>query len=222
MVSDDHATAAHQRDYPPEIERAKLESLTASFRGAFGRAPTSFRAGRFGIGRETIPILEDLGYAVESSVTPFMDWAANGAPGLAFLDSPTQPYHPDPREPGRRGASPMWEVPVTIRPSRLGGLPLVGRRLEPRWLRPTRGTERAIVEVAKDEIAAATAAAPSRPVVLTCMFHNVEVLPGTSPYAATEAQAIALVGRLRALLDFAAREGVRTIGLSDVPEVLAT
>lgn len=215
-------TDAFQRDYPPDVERAKLESLTASFRSAFGRAPRSFRAGRFGIGRETVPILEDLGYAVESSVTPFMDWAPNGAPGLAFLDAPTQPYHPDPREPGRPGASPMWEVPVTIRPNALGRLPLVGRRLEPRWLRPTRGTERGIVEVAKDEIAAAAAAAPARPVILTCMFHNVEVLPGTSPYAATESQAIALMGRLRALMDFAAREGIRTIGLSDVPEVLAT
>ena len=36
----------------------------------FGHAPASFRAGRFGIGPRSIGILDDLGYAVESSVTP--------------------------------------------------------------------------------------------------------------------------------------------------------
>lgn len=213
-------TKAFQRDYPEEVERDKLVYLTRVFREAFGRAPRSFRAGRFGVGPATLGILEDLGYAVESSVTPFMDWAPNGAPGLAFLDAPTQPYHPDRRDPGRRGSSPLWEVPVTILPHPLGALPLLGGRLEPRWLRPTRGTERGITRVAADAIARARAEAPGRPVVLTCMFHNVEILPGTSPYAETEGQALAILRRLRALLSFAEREGIAVIGLADVPEVL--
>ena len=76
-------TDAFQRDYPPDVEAAKLRDLTELFSRTFGRSPTSFRAGRFGIGPHSIPILEELGYLVESSVTPHMDWAANGAPGLA-------------------------------------------------------------------------------------------------------------------------------------------
>src|SRR5262249_40217001 len=62
-------TRVFQRDYPEDVERAKITSLTAMFRTAFDHAPRSFRAGRFGIGPNTIPILEALDYQVESSVT---------------------------------------------------------------------------------------------------------------------------------------------------------
>jgi hypothetical protein len=214
-------TAAFQRDYPPDIERQKLTYLTDLFRRAFGRAPRSFRAGRFGIGEHSLGILADLGYAVESSVTPHMDWSDVGAKGLAFLDAPTQPYHPDAKRPERVGASPLLEVPVTIRPRAIAGLPFVGRVLEPRWLRPTKGSGEALVRLAREEIADARAKAPARPVVLNAMLHNVEIVPGMSPYAQTEAEAEGILGRLRALLNFARAEGIRVVGLGDVPELLS-
>src|SRR5258708_7934816 len=66
-------TNAYQRDYPEEVEAERLEFLTEQFRSAFGAPPTSFRAGRFGIGPHTLPILESLGYVVDSSVTPGVD-----------------------------------------------------------------------------------------------------------------------------------------------------
>ena len=56
-----------------------------AFRTAFGRPPRSFRAGRFGIGENTVPILDSLGYAVESSVTPHVDWS-DVSPGLSFVE----------------------------------------------------------------------------------------------------------------------------------------
>ena len=214
-------TKDFQRDYPEDLERKKLVYLTDLFGTTFGKAPRSFRAGRFGIGPSSIPILSDLGYEVESSVTPFVDWASAGAKGLSFVGAPTQPYHPDPRAPEKTGASAMLEVPVTIRPRALSHAPLFGKYIEPRWLRPTRGTEGQIVDVAKDEIKAARAAHPERPIVLNAMFHNVEVIAGASPYAQTEADAEGIMDRLAALLDFARREDIRVIGLSDVPELYA-
>jgi hypothetical protein len=210
-------TAAFQRDYPKDVEEAKLAYLTQLFRSAFGRAPASFRAGRFGIGPASIGILDALGYTVESSVTPFVDWSEK-APGLSFVGAPTQPYHPDAREPGRRGDSRLWEVPVTILPRALQRVPVLGKHVEARWLRPTRGTGEALVAVAKDAIAAAGAQAP---VVLNAMFHNVEVTPGTSPYAATEREARGILDRLAALLAFARSEGIAVIGLEDVPGLFA-
>ncbi len=214
-------TSVFQRDYTPELERAKLTSLTDLFIRAFDHQPQAFRAGRFGIGPSTIGILEDLGYSVESSVTPSVDWTSSGAPGLHFDGAPTQPYHPDRREPARPGDAHVLEVPVTIRARLCNAIPLVGRRLERRWLRPTRGTGRDLVRLAEDEIAEARRHAPGRPVVLTAMFHNVEVVPGTSPYAANEAEAHAILGRLGELLAFARREDIATIGLGDVPEIFA-
>jgi hypothetical protein len=213
-------TAVFQRDYPEDVERAKLAYLTDLFKKTFSRAPSSFRAGRFGIGRNSIGILEELGYAVESSVTPHVDWSPNGAKGLSFVGAPTQPYHPDPRAPEKPGASRVLEVPVTIRPRGLQRAPLVGKFVEARWLRPTRGTEGEIVRVAKDEIAEATARRPGAPVVLNAMFHNVEVMPGTSPYADTEADAEGILDRLAALLQFAKTEGIQVVGLGDVPEIV--
>ena len=215
-------TAAFQRDCSEEEERAKLTTLTESFTATFDRRPTCFRAGRFGVGKNSVPILESLGYEVESSVTPHMEWSSAGARGLDFRGAPTQPYHPDPNEPGRPGSSHMWEVPVTIRPSVLARVPIVGRLAEPRWLRPTRGTAESIVLVAKEELGSALAAAPERPVVLCAMFHNVEVVPGKSPYAKDEGAARAILSRLSALLAFCGREGVSVVGLSDLPEILAS
>jgi hypothetical protein len=214
-------TQVFQRDYPREIEAEKLAYLTELFARAFGRKPTSFRAGRFGVGENSIGLLEELGYTVESSVTPHMDWSSKGARGLSFLDAPTQPYRPSAKDAGKRGSSRMLEVPVTIRRRLLGRLPLVGKRIEPRWLRPTRGSLVALLRVAKDEIAQATRAQPDVPVVLNAMFHNVEIIPDASPYAASESAAERILGRLEALLGFAAREGIAVIGLSEVPGIFA-
>jgi hypothetical protein len=53
------------------------------------------------------------------------------------------------------------------------------------------------------------------------MFHNVEVVAGASPYARDENEARAVLDRLGALLAFARDAGARSVGLSDVPELLA-
>ena len=213
-------TKDFQRDYPPAVEREKMTYLTDLFIRAFGHQPMSFRAGRYGIGRSSIPILEALGYTVESSVTPSMDWTSAGAKGLEFIDSPTQPYRPDPDVPGRRGDAKILEVPITIKKRVWQHLPFVGRRVEPRWLRPTRGTADALVRVAEDEIADARRAAPGRPVILNAMFHNVEIVPDGSPYAADETSARSILDRLAALLAFAEREAISVVGLGDVPQIL--
>lgn len=213
-------TSSLQREYPPEIERAKLEWLTHSFRTAFGRAPRSFRAGRFGIGPHTVPILEELGYAVDSSVTPHVNWSAVSR-GLSFVDAPTQPYHPDPSDPGRPGSSALLEVPITIRPRVSSRLPLVGRWIEPRWLRPTHNDGKQLVAVALDEIKDTQRTRPGTTVVLNAMFHNVEVVAGASPYAATDERASSILGHLAGLLEFARAHGIACIGLADVPEALA-
>jgi hypothetical protein len=213
-------TNALQRDYPPAVEQAKLTWLTERFRACFGRAPASFRAGRFGVGSATLGILERLGYTVDSSVTPFVDWSAL-SPGLSFASSPDQPYHPDTRDPGRAGDSPLFEVPVTIRPNPLARVPLLGRRLEARWLRPTRSGARELAAVAREAIAHARRARSGAPVVLNAMLHNVEVVPGASPYAPSDAQARRILDRLAALLEFARAERFAFARLSDIPQILA-
>jgi hypothetical protein len=213
-------TNAVQRDYPRDVEAAKLGWLTAAFRDAFGRAPRSFRAGRFGLGANTVGLLDDLGYAVESSVTPHVDWS-DVSPGLSFVGAPTQPYHPDPAEPARPGDARLLEVPVTVRPGRLARVPLLGKRLEHRWLRPTRSSGEALVALARETVEAESREHPGRTVVLNAMFHNVEVVAGASPYASTDDEARRIVERLGTLLEHCRAEGIPCVGLEDVPEVLS-
>ena len=52
------------------------------------------------------------------------------------------------------------------------------------------------------------------------MFHNVEVVPGLSPYAFDEEAARGILDRVRALLTFARRQAIAVVGLGDVPEIL--
>lgn len=209
-------TSDVQRDYPFELERAKMASLTSSFRSAFGRGPASFRAGRFGIGPNTLPILEQLGYSVDSSVTPGVDWSGVSR-GLTFSDAPRQPYFPKTSDPAKPGRSRVLEVPVTTAPPLAARLPLVGRLAQPRWLRPTWSSARALVRTARDAIESARREGDRRAIVLNAMFHNVEIVAGASPYAATDRAATTLLSRLDALLSWARSEGVKAVGLGDVP-----
>jgi hypothetical protein len=212
-------TRAAQRDYGPVIERAKLEWLTGAFRSAFGRSPRSHRAGRFGIGPHTLPTLEALGYTVDSSVTPHVEWHEVSR-GLSFVGAPEQPYHPDSASVRRPGSSAVVEVPITIRPGLLSRLPLVGRRMGHRWLRPTRSAAAALIAIARHSVAEAVRHGPRTPVVLNMMLHNVEVVPGASPYASTSEQALRIVERISAFLSWAEREGIHCIGLGDVPALM--
>ena len=202
-------TSTFQCHYDRETEEKKLRYLTDLFRSSFGRAPRSFRAGRFGVGHHSLSLLQDLGYTVNSSVTPHKDWTQAGAPEASFRHAPTQPYWPVLDYPERVASHPgsLLEVPVTIRPSLLNRLPIVGRWIKPRWLRPTHGSVGRLVAIARDEIAQAMQL--DRPIVLNGMLHNVEVVPGASPYARNQAEADAIMSRLEGLLAFAEREKIR-------------
>jgi len=198
-------------DAATSSERAALTEVTDLFIRAFGHQPQSFRAGPDGLGPDSIGILESLGYAVDASVTPYLGRS---------LEAPTQPYRPDPEEPGRPGDAAILEVPVTMRRHPLSAVPGLGRRIAPRGLAPRRGTADGLVRLAEDEIADARRAAPTRPVILHAVLDNVEVVPDASAHGASEEQARGILDRLRALLVFARRAGIPVVGLADVPEIL--
>ncbi len=74
---------------PPDLEYRKLATLTQTITDAFGRRPTTYKAGRYGIGSATWSILERLGYTVDLSVVPHTDFAVQGGPDFsAFADAP--------------------------------------------------------------------------------------------------------------------------------------
>lgn len=76
---------------PKDLQRQKLEHLTRHHEAVFGVSPVSFRAGRYGLGHHLVKPLLDLGYKVESSVTPFWDWREFDN-GPDFRRAPMAPY----------------------------------------------------------------------------------------------------------------------------------
>jgi hypothetical protein len=89
-----------------ERQSAKLKTVTDELTKSFGKAPTSYRAGRFGFNRDTNDILEKLGYLVDSSVTPMVSWKNINGPD--FTGYPSAPFWLG------SGESRLLEIPVTI------------------------------------------------------------------------------------------------------------
>ncbi|MDE2334925.1 MAG: glycosyltransferase [Rhodospirillales bacterium] len=81
------------RSYPgnlPEAqEAAKLAALTEAIKNSFGISPVVYKAGRYGIGPATLPLLAGLGYRVDVSVVPHTDFSADGGPDFRGL--PAEP-----------------------------------------------------------------------------------------------------------------------------------
>jgi hypothetical protein len=227
-------TAMMQNSYPREVEAEKLRNLTDLFVRKFGYQPTSFRAGRFGIGRHSLPILAELGYTVDSSVAPFTHFRDEGGE-VSFYGAPVQPYFPDRNDFLRRGSMPILEVPVTIGDTLWSALPsgilrtvpnyprlwrmpykLLKQQLRPTWLRPTWSS----VEKLKSLIEGAVRNAGRSPVFLIMMLHNVEVEPACSPYAQTERDVENYLRRMKEVIDHVASISGEFITLSEVPALL--
>jgi peptidoglycan/xylan/chitin deacetylase (PgdA/CDA1 family) len=109
-----------QFSLPYSIEKQKVETLTRAIEENFQIRPVSFRAGRWGADGETIKILAELGYKVDVSVTPLVDYTEEG--GMDFFDAPFIPYFPsfnDITVPSQESCNEVLEIPVTIGFSRM-------------------------------------------------------------------------------------------------------
>jgi hypothetical protein len=107
---------------PPALEKEKLTRLTDVITANFGSRPTIYRAGRYGIGRATGGILEELGYEIDTSVVPFTDFREDGGPDFTSFDE--QPFWFGPTRQ-------VLEIPLTV--GWYGQLATFGRMLQP-WL----------------------------------------------------------------------------------------
>ena len=70
---------------PCDMEAAKIDTITAALTRAFGRSPRAYRAGRYGIGPNTLRLLADRGYQVDSSVRARYDYRAKGGPDATSI-----------------------------------------------------------------------------------------------------------------------------------------
>jgi hypothetical protein len=114
-----------------ELETAKISSLRAAIAEHLGLSATYYKAGRYGFARSTAHILETLGFDVDLSVNPAMDFSSDGGP---VFDG----FTPAPSLFGEKRR--LLELPCTtgfVGVARRVGQPL-HRAASARWLEPIR------------------------------------------------------------------------------------
>lgn len=77
---------------PYSLEKQKISDLTKIIQDNLKTQPVTFRAGRWGADGETIKILIEIGYKIDTSVAPLVDYTKEG--GMNFYEAPFEPYFP--------------------------------------------------------------------------------------------------------------------------------
>ena len=209
--------------YTLEAQRAKLANLTDALTAAFGERPTVFRAGRFGLGTETVRALIEQGYRVDSSVTPFLDWSRYDD-GPSFVAAPISAYHLDGSgdvcTPVRGG--PLAEIPLSAGYTRfpvstwprLGQTfrrPVVRRLRIPSLAARTGLVRRAILSPETNSVADMLAV--SRRLLaggathLHLFFHSSSLRPGLTPFVNSRADLRDFYDRLERFVEGLTRLG---------------
>ena len=205
------------KNLPASLQQRKLETLSQALRAVTGKSPVSFRAGRFGLAREGVRALIALGYRVDSSVTPFVDWTefSNGAD---YSEAPFSCYRLDGESPVDQpvpGGS-LCELPVscgftrhpfgwrgrafkrlrhpTLRPLRLTGL-----GAKSGWLRRVVGSPE--TDELSDLLRLARCLIEQGVGYVHLFFHSPSLVPGYSPFVQTEADLAELRARLAGFVE---------------------
>jgi len=198
----------YPHNLPAELLARQLRELTETIARQQGVRPTSYRAGRHGFDARSLPVLEALGYTVDSSVDPLFNETRKGGP--SFAGAPLVPYHPDYADVRRPGGARILEIPVSAATApalpkaverlyaSLPPLPYRGALkrlgLRPVWLRPSYTS-------LADALAFAGRLARARVPCLNFLFHSSELLPGGSPYNRDEAAVERFLDDLARLLE---------------------
>ena len=205
---------------PADIQHAKLEQLTDQIESSFGSRPVSFRAGRYGIGATAMRSLRKLGYCVDSSVLPRVDYRSQNGPD--FRAATCRPYFPADSDILSNGSDEsLLEIPVTV------GFTHRHFELADRLRRGAARTPwrqmRAVGILDRTGIATKVKLSPEQATlaqmkqlstavinrgvqVLVLMFHSSSLLPGCSPYVKTEQDLDRFLERLSAFFVFAQEE----------------
>lgn len=118
-----HSIGCHGLNHTPDEdlrglshgkEFALLSKATRILEDALGRPVTSFRAPVFRLSNNTLPLLADLGYQADLSVTPQRLSLLSSTPWcFQWLWAPRAPYRPHRKSPYRRGDVNLLEIPTS-------------------------------------------------------------------------------------------------------------
>lgn len=215
---------------PEDLVCRKLESLHNVISENFGISPVSFRAGRWGFGTSVTRPLASMGYLVDTSVSPFVDWSAYHGPD--FSDYPLSPYRFDlddiftPRADGV-----LLEIPATVgflqgdfarcqrwtracdknnaKKLHLKGILRRVGLLEKAWLSPEQSNAKIMIRLAQriEEI---------KLPCLNMSFHSTTLVAGLSPFVRDQEDEMIFLQNIEKLLVHASKSNWTTVLLKEM------
>lgn len=198
---------------PAELEGAKIDAITAALVHAFGQQPVAYRAGRYGIGPDTLRLLAARGYRADLSVRARYDYRADGGPDFTRV------------APGayRRGG--MLEVPLTTvftgRARSPGLYAAAGRVPHARGVLARTGLLSRVALTPEDmpiadALEAVRVAVGEGERLLVFSFHSPSLAPGHTPYVRDAADLAMFHDWWRRMLTHLAAVGVAPTTLDEV------
>lgn len=122
ILSHGHEIGCHGLTHNPDTERynslsykeqkALLSEAKKRIEDITHVEVASFRSPAFKINADTIKALDENGFKADLSVNPQrLGFLSADISNLGWIYSPRVPYHPDLRNPFKRGSSAIWEIP---------------------------------------------------------------------------------------------------------------
>lgn len=211
-------------EYAPDVRMAKHRSLIVAHEDAFDARPVSYRAGRWGIDSVELQHIAELGYQIDSSIPPGIDFRDRS--GLKLPGPDFRPYlRSGGLSPYRVG--PLWEVHASITaigllgggaaalaiaraagrrdsaslPARALSRLLAGSRFQQLvWVRPLKHPRAQLAQATECLLRRGTP-------IVNVMFHSSEAFVGTSPLSRRPEDVENLYGDLEAIIRTARLHG---------------
>lgn len=212
---------------PADLQYKKIEVLHKTIQDSFGISPTMFRAGRWGFSWEMATVLRELGYTVDSSMTPYTDWSRYHGPDFSYVS-------PDPflfvADDGSAARPTLMEVPAGVgylqghsdmcqrihkfltrkgvKAFGFAGILARCRIMNKAWFSP---------EVADDKIMKRLAAAMEKEnrTLINLTFHSTSLKEGLSPFVKTSEELKRFFKTMHEFLRFIKETHVRPIRLNE-------
>lgn len=208
---------------PEPLERAKLTALTQAIEHGFGRPPTVYRAGRYGIGPNSAKLLAELGYRADVSVRATFDYSGEGGPDFSHM----RPI------PYRVGSDGLLEFPLTagyIGTLRRYGRPLFGAAASlprARGVLARTGLLRRVALTPEDMPLADVCELVDRLLddglrLFSISFHSPSVEPGHTPYVRDARDLELFYAWWEGMFDHLARRGVVPASIDECLDAIAS
>lgn len=203
---------------PKALEGAKLDRLTDALTAIIGTAPTVYRAGRYGLGPNTLKLLAARGYRLDSSMRARYDYGAQGGPDYRAIANHAFRTGPD---------GGIVELPLTtVFTGRLrrGGAHLyraAGRIPRGRGVLARLGLLHRVALTPEDMpladvLEAIRVAVGEGTRVLNFAYHSPSLVPGHTPYVRDAADLVAFWRWWDAVLALLARLDVHAASSDDI------